>query len=156
VNISKYQLFDRIVEKSESSEWGKAVLEWEWTETYIIEEDEDPETCLCGHYPIKECCVITNKKNGNVAIVGNCCINKFMDTESDLIFQCIKRIQADITKSLNTATIEYVYAKRIITDWEYNFYKSIGKKRNLSYKQETIKIKINKNVLNRFRKGSTT
>lgn len=77
-----------------------------------------------------------------------------METESDLIFQCIRRLQLDVTKSLNVATVEYAYEKCVITSWEYNFYHDIMRKRNLTHKQHAIKLRINQMVLNRFRKGS--
>jgi len=151
--MSEYKLMRRIIELSEADIWEKAKLEWVWIDTFFIADGDEYETCLCGHYPIKECCVIRNKKNGRETIIGNCCINKFMDTESDLIFQCIRRLQDDIEKSLNVATIEYAYRMRVISRWEYNFYYDVRSKRNLSYKQTAVKLKINERVLNRFRKG---
>lgn len=150
-NISEYLLTERIVELSEADEWGKAVLEWELDHIYFIDGD-DAETCLCTHYPINEVCVIRNKKNGLSTHVGNCCVKKFMDSESDLVFQALKRVIADNTKSFNVAAIEYVFRRRIITAWDYKFYSDILRKRLLSPKQEKQKLRINKVILSKLRK----
>jgi len=84
--MNHYKLFDEVLKLSVSQEWKTAVLEWSWERTYYV--DYASENCLCGH-DIAECCVIKNKLNGNEAVVGNCCINKFMETDNDLIFQAI-------------------------------------------------------------------
>jgi hypothetical protein len=96
--------------------------------------------------------------NGKEAIVGNCCINKFLKTESSLIFQCIKRIQLDLSKSLNPATLEYAYQKCVINTTEYYFYKDKWRKSNasLSPKQFRWKLRINEAVLKRFRRPDQT
>lgn len=151
-NISRYQLFQEIIKLSESEIWEEAVREWELNRIYVIEPDEEPEICLCGHYPIRECCIIRNKINNIEALVGNCCINKFMDTDSDLIIQALKRVLKDIANSFNSASIEYARNKRIISEWEYKFYTDIHRKHkdNLSFNQERVKIKINKKILRHF------
>lgn len=148
-----YRLYEELLKISVSDKIAEAIKEWEWTETYLIEPDEDPETCLCGHYPIRECCVITNKITGEEVIVGNCCINRIVKTESDLIFQALKRVKKDVTKSFNFAVIEYAYRKHIINEWEYEFYESIMRKRELSPKQYSKKLNINIKILNSLRKN---
>lgn len=51
---------------------------WEITGHYFTKK---PEHCeICGHYPIKEVFVITNKK-GKSLHIGNVCINKITNTE---------------------------------------------------------------------------
>lgn len=39
--------------------WDEAKIEWIFTNAY---QSNSPQTCLCGHHPIKNICVITNKK----------------------------------------------------------------------------------------------
>jgi ABC-type dipeptide/oligopeptide/nickel transport system ATPase subunit len=78
-----------------------------------------------------------------------------MKTEADLVFQAIRRIQQDITNSLNPAAIGYAHRKCVITNWEYKFYNDIWRKQKLYPKQLATKIKINKVVLRRFRKDHT-
>jgi hypothetical protein len=152
--IGERRLYEELLKISISGKIAEAIKEWEWTGTYFIEPDEEPETCLCGHYPIYECCTITNKKTGKEVIVGNCCINRFLETESDLIFQALKRVKEDNTKSFNIAAIEYVYGKHIINEWEYDFYKSIMRKRKLSPKQRSKKLSINAKILSSLRKNT--
>jgi hypothetical protein len=42
---------------------------------------EHSPDCLCSH-PIEENCYIENKHNGRIAVVGNCCIRKFLPEEN--------------------------------------------------------------------------
>ena len=51
-------LINRVTELSVSDFWETAKQEWELFEIYFVDE---PKTCLCSHYPIKEVCVIKNK-----------------------------------------------------------------------------------------------
>lgn len=148
-NISFKDLMNEIVDCSNSDIFIVAASEWDWIDSYLIPFGEDLDFCLCGH-EIRECCIIRNRYTGHERVVGNCCVNKFMTTESDLVFQCISRLRVDITKSLNSATIEYAYRKLAISEWEYNFYYDIKKKRKPSYKVLKIKTRINKNVLKIF------
>lgn len=142
--MSKILLQQEIIALSESSIWSEAKDEWEVESIYKVSE---PQTCLCGHYPIIEICSLQNLKNGNTATVGNTCVNKFMGLFSDKIFQAVKRIQKDNTKSLNKEAIKYAYTKKWITDWENDFYKDTMFKRNLSLKQAKKRIIINKKIL---------
>lgn len=153
--MSNFKLTDEIIRLSEYKIWEIAKKEWVWESTYVIDPDEDPEQCLCGHYPIRECCIVVNKKNGNKAIVGNCCINKFMEPKSDLIFNSIKRVSKDISNAFNLATLDYAKSKKIINDWEYNFYAGTMRKRNLTEKMRKKRIQINKLILYALRKKRT-
>lgn len=53
--MSEFQLMREIVALSQASTWDKAKLECELESVY---EEEEPDTCLCGHFPINEICVI--------------------------------------------------------------------------------------------------
>ena len=138
--MSEYKLTAEIISLSQSDIWDKAKLEWALNEIYQAEE---PETCLCGHFPIIEICVLRNKFNGNNATVGNCCVKKFIGLPSDKIFQAVKRVKKDNQKSLNAEAIEYGKNKGWLNQWEYDFYMDIMRKRNLSSKQLRKKIQIN-------------
>lgn len=145
--MSEYQLTAAIIALSRAKNWDQAKLEWLLAEIYF---EETPQTCLCGHFPIIEICVLNNKLNGNTAEVGNCCVKKFVGLPSDKIFQAVKRVKKDIAKSLNAETIEHAYNKGWIDDWERKFYFDIMRKRVLSKKQDTIKERINRTVLARI------
>lgn len=148
-NNNEFRLIKEIIDLSEASIWDQAVLEWALKE---ISFSDEPDTCLCGHYPIIEICTLRNKKNANIASVGNCCVKKFMGLPSDKIFQAIKRVQKENEKSLNTETIEHAYQKQWITRWDYDFYFNIWRKKNLSEKQISHKIRINNVVLSKIMK----
>ncbi len=76
-----------------------------------------------------------NQINKNSVEVGNCCVKKFIGFAYK-IFQCLKRIKKDISKGLNSETIEYVYNKKWINKWEYDFSLDTARKIILSPKQE--------------------
>ena len=147
--MSKFQLFNEIIQLSEAGAWEQARLEWVLAEVY---EAEEPETCLCGHFPIIELCVLVNRQNMNTAIVGNICVKKFIGLPSDRIFQAVKRIRKDNSKSLNSEAIQHAYERRWINEWERDFYFDVMSKRKLSEKQETKKLSINALVLTRMKK----
>lgn len=140
-----YKLTEEIISLSDSTTWDFAKLEWSFEFAYYA---EDLQTCLCGHYPIKNICVIRNTKNSNQTEVGNCCINKFLGIEDgNKIFTSIKKLKDDISKSMSAEVVNYIYGKKGISDFEYKFYKDIYRKRNLSLKQLEIKNRINNKFL---------
>ena len=147
--MSEYKLTAGIIALSHSDVWDKAKLEWDLNEIYQAEE---PEACLCGHFPIIEICVLKNKLNRNLATVGNCCVKKFIGLPSDKIFQAVKRIGKDDEKSLNAESIQHAKNKRWINEWEYNFYMDIMRKRKLSPKQLQIKTQINHKFIAKMKK----
>ena len=49
--MSGYKLTEEILKRSQAKVWDIAKLEWKLNEIY---EAEEPETCLCGHFPIIE------------------------------------------------------------------------------------------------------
>lgn len=141
--MSEFKLTSEIISRSVSKVWEVAKLEWQLSNIY---EAEEPETCLCGHYPIIEICEIINSKNGNCTEVGNHCVKKFIGLRSDSIFQSLKKINKSIDKSVNAETLSYAHNKGWINDRDYQFYSDIIRKRNLSDKQEKWKIAINERI----------
>ncbi len=140
-----YKLTEEILKLSVSNNWDSAKLEWYFETAY---ESEEKQTCLCGHYPIVNICVIKNKVNNSITEVGNCCINKFLGIdEGNKIFISIKKLKNDITKSMSIEVVEYLKSKNILNDFEYTFYQNIHRKRNLSDKQLEIKKRINKKLI---------
>lgn len=142
--MSEYKLTEEILARSQAVFWDAAKLEWALDHVY---EADEPETCLCGHFPIVEVCELQNKMNGNRATVGNCCVKKFIGLPSDLIFQAVKRVRKDLDKSLNAQAIQYAWEKRWINDWEYKFSMDTMRKRNLSSKQMVTRTKVNEKML---------
>lgn len=142
--MPEYKLTTEIIDRSQSNNWDAARLEWLLQEVF---ESDDPDTCLCGHFPINEICILRNRVNGNQVVVGNCCVKKFIGLPSDKLFQAVKRIRKDLENSLNADAIQHAYEKGWITQWEADFYFDIMRKRILSPKQKAIKIRINEKVL---------
>jgi hypothetical protein len=147
--MSEYRLTAEILARSSASAWDEAKLEWVLHEVY---EADEPETCLCGHFPIIELCVIANKKIGGLATVGNCCVKKFIGLPSDKIFQAVKRVRKDSSKSLNAEAVDHAFEKQWLTGWEKSFYFDIMRKRKLTDKQAAKKRQINELVAARMRR----
>lgn len=143
--IMNYKLTEEILKRSESENWDSAKTEWKFINVF---ESENDETCLCGHYPIKNICIIENIKNGQAVEIGNCCVKKFINVDvGDKVISSRKRVKKDINKGLNEATLNYLYENNIINDWEYKFSMDTKLKRNLSGKQLNIRLKINAKFL---------
>lgn len=147
--MGEFKLIKEILSLSIADTWEIAKHEWELKEIYFSDE---PETCLCGHFPIIELCEIRNKKNHELATVGNCCVTKFLGLPSEKIFQAVKRIRKNSEKSLNSEAIELAYSKNWINNWEYKFYNDTFRKRSLSEKQVSIKKQINEKILTNINK----
>jgi hypothetical protein len=142
--MSEYQLTERLISLSVANTWTEAKLEWALE--HVWREDE-PDTCLCGHFPIIEICLLRNRRNKNSAIVGNCCVKKFDTLPSDLIFQAVRRIQQDVERAINAETIDHAHQKGWINDWERGFYMNTWRKRKLSGAQHSTRVQINQKVL---------
>jgi hypothetical protein len=142
---SDYLLIQRIVDLSESTSWESAKQEWAVEYIYWCEE---PEECLCGHFPINNICIIRNSKNGKTVQIGSCCVKKFLPFEKeDRIFQSIKKLKNDISKSMNLDALDYLLEKKRISQQSYKFYHDIYRKRKLSPKQKDYKESINRSFL---------
>jgi hypothetical protein len=147
-DIKTYRLVEEIMERSESSTWEEAQKEWTLDSIKIADDKEVAEgsyTCLCGHRHLKELCYIINKYNGTEALVGNCCIKKFMhDIKSDKIFRAINA--AKRSKTISAALIDYCHEHDIINTWEHDFFMDVHRKRKMtdrqSYKFEMVRSKI--------------
>ena len=142
--MSHKQLSAEIVQRSVATRWDEARLEWGLETVYFADE---PDTCLCGHFPIIELCVLRNKKNGREAVVGNHCVKKFMGLPSEKIFAALRRIQRAREAALNPEAIDYVHGRGWINAWERNFYFDTWRKRELSVRQMQTRVNINNMVL---------
>ena len=145
--MTEYKLSMEIVDLSKANNWDIAKQEWFLDYIYIIPKKDDPEVCLCGHYPIREVCIIKNKENNNTAIVGNCCVTKFIGVNSNKLLSAIKKVKKDHRNSFNVDCIELALKKVLINQWEYNFYISIWRKKILTKKQWDRKVIINEKIL---------
>lgn len=149
--MSEYKLTQEIIQRSQSEAWDFAKLEWALNEIY---EAGEPETCLCGHFPIIEICVLKNKLNGQFATVGNCCVKKFIGLPSDLIFKAVKRVRMDKEKSLNAEALHYAYEKKWINKWDFDFSIDTMRKRILTGKQLQARMRVNEKMLFNMKRSS--
>jgi hypothetical protein len=138
------QLKNEILARSRATDWETARKEWALLTVYEVGE---PDTCLCGHYPIIEICEIENRVTKSRVDVGNVCIKRFLGFRSDLIFAGLKRIQKDLEKSLNADAVAFFYERGALTDWEYSFLQNTMRKRKLSSSQVAQRRRINQKIL---------
>lgn len=138
------QLKERILALSVATDWEVARKEWSLVG---IHEADEPDTCICGHFPIVEICEIHNRRTNRRTEVGNHCVKRFLGLRSDLVFAAIKKIRKDISKSLNADAIAFFHDRRVINNWEYDFSQNTMSKRSLSAAQLQTRAKINQKVL---------
>jgi hypothetical protein len=140
-----WQLVEAILARSVATTWPEAKLEWGLER--IFYEDDPPGTCLCGHFPICEHCVLANHKNGNRAVVGNVCVTRFMGIDADAIFRCLRRVAANPEKALSGDAAVYFFQRGWLTEWEYHFLLNTARKRRLTARQRDKRVEINERVL---------
>jgi len=143
-NFDKFKA--AILALSVSKDWLEAKPEWD---LHLVYDDGSNRSCECGHQPIHQICVIKNRDNGNEAEVGNVCVHNFMQLASKRIFSVLKRVKAEISKSLNPAALDLFYRRGVISNQEVEDYLSYWRKRkNMNADQRSQKLKINQMVLN--------
>lgn len=134
-----------ILALSNAKDWLEAKPEWE---LHIVYNDDADRTCECGHQPIQQICVIKNRDNGNEAEVGNVCVHNFMQLASRRIFAVLRRVRAEVTKSLNPAALELFTRRGVIDSVEQAEYLDYWRKRsNMTDIQRRQKADINSRVL---------
>ena len=138
------QLKAAILALSRSTDWEVAKKEWCLVE---ISEADEAETCLCGHFPIIELCTISNATTSKSVDVGNVCVKRFLGFRSDLIFQSLKRVRADLDKAIGPDATAFFHERGVINDWEYQFQQSTMRKRNLTDRQLASRRSINQKVI---------
>lgn len=138
------QLRAAILALSRATDWEVAKKEWHLVE---ISEANEPETCLCGHFPIIELCTISNSTTAKSVDVGNVCVKRFLGFRSDLIFQSLKRVRADPDKAIGADATAFFHERGVINDWEYQFQQNTMRKRNLSHRQLATRHSINQKVI---------
>ncbi len=143
---SAFPLINSILEMSKADSWVEAVKEWDLSDITVLKPGDEDAFCLCGHN-IRELCHIENSGTGNQAIVGNCCIKKFLSSEVATSARRVNAIKKEIGKALDEGTIARALEAGWISDWEAAFYTSTQKKRKLSTKQFNIRTRINRAVL---------
>lgn len=134
----EWKLIDKILASSNSKIWESAKTEWKILEIYL---DDSPQTCACGHNPIKEIIIIKNIYNNNKLTVGNHCINTIFSENYNKIFHALSRGIA------NEALVTQSHHDHIINDWEKDFMFNVWRKRKLTSKQHDKYNDINNRII---------
>lgn len=135
---------------SVAADWDEAKAEWDLHFVYV---DPADRACECDHSPIHQICVIKNRKNGASTEVGNVCVKRFLRLLSNRIFSVLKRLQHDIQKSLNPASLDLFRDRGVISYAEAEEYKAYWRKRtSMTDDQKNQKLDINSRVLAYFHK----
>ncbi|WP_353098025.1 hypothetical protein [Empedobacter brevis] len=141
----RLKLIEEITQRSESKDWANAKNEWSFLYIYYSKETQK---CLCTQQ-IHNICVIKNKINGVITEVGNECVNQFLGiTTGDNIILSIQHLRKDKQNSLNMHALDYLLKNNVITTKDYDFYKNIRLKRNLSQGRLKWKLDINQKFTN--------
>jgi len=144
-----YRLSKAILALSVADTWGQAKREWTLADVFVADE---PGTCLCGHFPIREHCVLTNRVNGNLAVVGNVCVKRFLGIDSEELFAAFRRIIRNHEAALSERAIDYAYERGWIAEWERRFSLDTGRKHRgkLTAGQLTKRVEINAKIIGRL------
>jgi hypothetical protein len=145
-NHARHRLADAIIARSVAVTWDDARLEWDLSSVFFADKDY-PGTCLCGHQPIIEHCVLANRENGNEAVVGNVCVQKFIGLPTEALFRGLRRIMADRAAALSLEVIHYAIEKGWVNDWERRFYLNTRGRQHLSERQRAKREEINARIL---------
>jgi hypothetical protein len=143
------RLKSAILPLSRAADWEMAKREWR---LIGISEADEPESCPCGHFPIIDLCTISNSLTSQSIDVGNVCVKRFLGLRSDLIFNAVKRIRKELSKSIGADAAVFFHAQGVINDWEYSFVNSTLRKRALSFKQLETRQRINAKILASIRR----
>jgi hypothetical protein len=141
---ARWRLIEAILALSHADTWEEARLEWSLAHVYFADE---PGTCLCGHAPIIEHCVLVNTLNGHEVVVGNECVTRFLGIGSKDIFAGLRRVIKNPRAALSPAAVAHAYQEKWINDWERKFCLDTAKNRRPSAKQLATRLKINRRVL---------
>lgn len=146
------KLCEEIVNRSVASTWQDARSEWSMI--YVTREEGGGASCLCGNTPIKELCIIENHMNGNIAVVGNVCINQFLGFRTDLIIDAIDRIKKDDTKTISADALAFLEMHDVLNAAEHKF--TVDKMNtsglHLTDKQIAFRKSVNRKILRWFDK----
>jgi hypothetical protein len=141
-----YNLPTAIISLSIAKNWDEARAEWYLDHVEFADNFENYD-CICGHKNIKELCYIQNRYNDSTALVGNCCVKKFMnECGSDRIFQALK------DERINEDLANYCHHKEIINDWEHGFLLDVWRKRKMSHKQRRKFLQIRDKIMGVMKK----
>ena len=125
------QFYKILCSHSKNKDPKLSILEWDFRYSFLEENN-----CICGN-AIKENCIIENNQTGYILIVGNICINKFLNKDVSFIFKGLNAIKK--LESPNKSFINYCKDKGYISDFEYSFLINMFRKKKFTIKQKEFK-----------------
>jgi hypothetical protein len=111
------RLVEAILSRSVADNWQQALQEW-WLESIYF--THIPTPCLCGH-PSLEHCLLVNRNNGRTTEVGNLCVTRFMNIDSERLFRALRQVRKNRQAALNPEVTELAHEMGLINDWERMF-----------------------------------
>ena len=135
-NSCQKKLHDKLLFKSDAPLWDDARFEWKRGDTYWC---SSWGSCVCDHR-IRERCEIHNTRNGEQAVVGNCCINQFLarlhiSEPTRSMIASIRKVQRDPSRALNKYTLHVAQQNRVITEAELNEYLATARRKGEAEKE---------------------
>lgn len=133
-----------ILPLSVSDNFRVARQEWKLVD---IEIREEGGRCPCGQR-IVEHCHLKNGLNGNETHVGNVCVQKFLEINTEGLFEGLRRIAINDNANPSDALIDHAFRSGYLYGIdEYLFMKEVRSRRKLSPKQARWRQKINGRIL---------
>ncbi|MEY4074711.1 MAG: hypothetical protein RJA29_2068 [Pseudomonadota bacterium] len=136
-----------LLKVSAAESWGMARLEWRMIELW----QEQDGTCLCGHTPITDHCLIENQITKAQEVVGNCCVKQFLGQNYSDAFAAVRRLRENPHGSTPMVLIALARRYGWLTAWEVKFADDTFGKRKLSDKQRDIRERINRKLVQLFK-----
>lgn len=145
-------LMEQLLKLSSSPLWAEAKREWQLECVFLLDSHDEPRRCTCGHYPIRELCVLKNRETEHRATVGNTCVKQFLGMEdADDIVNSLRRVRDHPDKSsLSPTAAIYAHDRGWLDDWQLDFCLTIAGKRKLRPKQLAKREEINRIVIIRM------
>jgi hypothetical protein len=127
MNIKKMEESDQkklkevVIEHSQGTTWDKAKKEW-----FLFTIYEEKSNCVCGHF-IVENCLIQNKLNKKMLVVGNSCINHFQESWLVVPSNCFSSLKKLLSGGHHASDglIGLAVDLGILNSQEAKFYKKI-------------------------------
>jgi hypothetical protein len=130
---------EEILKNSSSQIFSHACAEWSVLSCTTLDEDDDPEFCICSH-EIKQLFTIQNKLTDKILTVGCDCARHIPDIEKSEIYEAalinLRDLRNKKNKKINSSLILILRDNSILPDKQIEFLEDMKRKRKISEKQE--------------------
>ncbi len=151
ISYNEWQLRQALTGMSQATEFKAALREWKIIDVKDLEENEGSETCLCGHYPIREIFTVFNATTGKTALIGSVCIRFFYHegqfTGAHTIIDSLRGLKRNPLNSANERLVKLAQDFGLIRQANVDFYVDIWRKQKLTNPQRVYKRNLNEIIL---------